>query len=299
MHHKSELFVAVQRLLPKHWLSRQVARLAESRMIWLKTLLIKRAMHSFDIDLSEADRPKIDEYHSFNDFFTRSLRAGVRPIDPKVDAIVSPADGAISQIGTLDADRILQAKGVHYSAAQLLGDTQHAKNYLNGAFVTVYLSPSNYHRVHIPCEGRLLQTRYIPGELFSVNKLTAQALPGLFSRNERLVCEFASSSIGNFCLIFVGAMLVAGIETVWGGVEFPGQGSMRSQQFHKHDLYFAKGEELARFKFGSTVIMLFQENRCNWLTTVTAEDEVKVGELIATQLNTYAPLDVSPQSLSE
>ena len=290
MHHKADIVVAAQRLLPKHWLSRQIARLAESRVAWFKNLLIKRAIFAFDIDLGEADRSRIEDYHSFNDFFTRALRDGARPIDPLAEAIVSPADGSISQIGTLEDDRILQAKDSDYSAAQLIGDQQQAKSYVNGSFATIYLSPSDYHRVHIPCAGKLLSTRYIPGDLFSVNDLTSQALPGLFSNNERLVCEFESPSTGNFCVIFVGAMLVAGIETLWGGVEQPGGGNVREQRYDATTYDFSKGGELGRFKFGSTVIMLFQADRCSWLETVKAGDEVRVGERIAT-LSTVVAAD--------
>lgn len=282
MDHRADIVVAAQRLLPKHWLSRQIARLAESRVAWLKNLLIKRAIFAFDIDLEEAERSRIEDYHSFNDFFTRALRDGARPIDPVAEAIVSPADGTISQIGSLEDERILQAKDSDYSAAQLIGDQQQAKSYVNGSFATIYLSPSDYHRVHIPCAGKLLSTRYIPGDLFSVNDLTTQALPGLFSSNERLVCEFESPSTGSFCVIFVGAMLVAGIETLWGGLEQPGVTNVRVQRYDSTTYDFSKGDELGRFKFGSTAIMLFQADRCSWLETAKAGDGVRVGERIAT-----------------
>jgi phosphatidylserine decarboxylase len=290
MDHRADIVVAAQRLLPKHWLSRQIARLAESRVAWLKNLLIKRAIFAFDIDLEEAERSRIEDYHSFNDFFTRALRDGARPIDPVAEAIVSPADGTISQIGSLEDERILQAKDSDYSAAQLIGDQQQAKSYVNGSFATIYLSPSDYHRVHIPCAGKLLSTRYIPGDLFSVNDLTAQALPGLFSSNERLVCEFESPSTGSFCVIFVGAMLVAGIETLWGGLEQPGVTNMRVQRYDSTTYDFSKGDELGRFKFGSTAIMLFQADRCSWLETAKAGDGVRVGERIAT-LSTVVTAD--------
>jgi phosphatidylserine decarboxylase len=290
MDHRADIVVAAQRLLPKHWLSRQIARLAESRVAWLKNLLIKRAIFAFDIDLEEAERSRIEDYHSFNDFFTRALRDGARPIDPVAEAIVSPADGTISQIGSLEDERILQAKDSDYSAAQLIGDQQQAKSYVNGSFATIYLSPSDYHRVHIPCAGKLLSTRYIPGDLFSVNDLTTQALPGLFSSNERLVCEFESPSTGSFCVIFVGAMLVAGIETLWGGLEQPGVTNMRVQRYDSTTYDFSKGDELGRFKFGSTAIMLFQADRCSWLETAKAGDGVRVGERIAT-LSTVVTAD--------
>ena len=192
MNHQAELFVALQRLLPQHALSRLIARAAESKMPWLKNLLIKRAIAAFDINISEAASSDLDDYKNFNDFFTRALKDGARPMDQDPKALVSPADGAVSQAGPITQQRIIQAKGSDYSASRLLGDSEEAKLYQDGAFTTIYLSPKDYHRVHMPIAGTLTSTRYIPGDLFSVNDKTAQALPGLFARNERLVCQFDS-----------------------------------------------------------------------------------------------------------
>ena len=280
MNHRAELFVALQRLLPKHALSRLIAKAAESQRPWLKNALIERAIASFDINIDEAESSDLDDYKNFNNFFTRALKEGVRPIDGDAKAIVSPADGAVSQAGPINHQRIIQAKGSDYSASRLLGNSQQAKSYENGSFATIYLSPRDYHRVHIPAAGKLLSTRYIPGDLFSVNDQTAQALPNLFARNERLVCEF-ESEIGNFVVVFVGAMLVAGIETVWGGYETPGPGAIRETDYSDRDLNYTKGDEIGRFKFGSTVVMLFQEDKISWQDSLMPQTDIQMGEKIA------------------
>ena len=280
MNHRAELFVALQRLLPKHALSRLIAKAAESQRPWLKNALIERAIASFDINIDEAESSDLDDYKNFNSFFTRALKEGARPIDGDAKAIVSPADGAVSQAGPINHQRIIQAKGSDYSASRLLGNSQQAKSYENGSFATIYLSPRDYHRVHIPAAGKLLSTRYIPGDLFSVNDQTAQALPNLFARNERLVCEF-ESEIGNFVVVFVGAMLVAGIETVWGGYETPGRGAIRETDYSDRDLNYKKADEIGRFKFGSTVVMLFQEDKISWQDSLMPQTDIQMGEKIA------------------
>ena len=280
MNHQAELFVALQRLLPQHALSRLIARAAESKMPWLKNRLIERAIAAFDINIDEAESSDLDDYENFNSFFTRALKDGARPIDQDTNALVSPADGAVSQSGPITKERIIQAKGSDYSAGRLLGNTEEAKLYTDGAFTTIYLSPKDYHRVHMPIAGTLISTRYIPGDLFSVNDKTAQALPGLFARNERLVCQF-DSELGQFALVFVGAMLVAGIETVWGGFETPGRGAVRNADFSGRDLSFDKGEEIGRFKFGSTVILLFQRDKIDWQDSFVPQAPVQMGEKIA------------------
>ena len=280
MNHQAELFVALQRLLPQHALSRLIARAAESKMPWLKNLLVKRAIAAFDINVEEAESSDLDDYENFNSFFTRALKDGARPIDQDSDSLVSPADGAVSQAGPITQQRIIQAKGSDYSASRLLGDAEEAKLFKDGAFTTIYLSPKDYHRVHMPIAGTLMSTRYIPGDLFSVNDQTAQGLPGLFARNERLVCQF-DSELGQFALVFVGAMLVAGIETVWGGFETPGRGAVRNTDFSGRDLSFDKGDEIGRFKFGSTVILLFQKDQIDWQDWFIPQAAVQMGEKIA------------------
>ena len=282
MAHRADLFVALQRLLPKHMLSRLIAKTAESKTPWLKNVLISRAISAFNINMDEALSDDLNDYENFNAFFTRALKDGVRPITSEPESIACPADGAISQAGPISKNKILQAKGIDYSTGRLLGNTAEAKLYEDGSFATIYLSPRDYHRVHIPLAGKLISTRYIPGELFSVNDQTAQVLPDLFARNERLVCEFESDEVGTFAVIFVGAMLVAGIETVWGGFEAPGPGAVRETDFSDQSLNFAKGDEIGRFKFGSTVIMLFQDQKNRWTDKIEPHATVYMGEQIGT-----------------
>ena len=281
MNHSAEIFVALQRILPKHALSRLIAMAAESKRPLLKNWLINRAIDVFDIDMEEAITDDLEHYENFNGFFTRELKAGVRPIAKGKNSIVSPADGVISQAGPINKTRILQAKGIDYSVSRLVGSSDAAKRFDNGSFATIYLSPKDYHRVHMPAAGKLVRSRYIPGELFSVNDKTAQVLPGLFARNERLVCEFESKELGDFVVIFVGAMLVAGIETVWGGFEKPGLGLVRETDHRKAALSYKKGEEIGRFKFGSTVILLFKEQAVAWQDDIKAAAAVNMGEKIA------------------
>ena len=281
MDHRAELFVALQRLLPKHALSRLIARLAESKNSWLKNLLINRAIKTFDINMDEAISDDLASYDSFNAFFTRQLKPEARPLDQGDRVITSPADGVISQAGKIAKNKVLQAKNVDYSLARLVGDSNQAKHYENGVFATIYLSPKDYHRVHIPADGQLICSRYIPGELFSVNQQTAEMVPNLFARNERLVCEFKSQQLGHFSVIFVGAMLVAGIETVWGGMEKPGPGAVRETDHSDQAVYFSKGDEIGRFKFGSTVILLFPENSVALDKNIEASNPVNVAEKFA------------------
>ena len=278
MNHRAELFVAVQRILPKHALSRLIARLAESQNQWLKNLLINRAIKTFDINMDEALNDDLSCYKSFNAFFTRQLKPELRPLDAAANILTSPADGVISQAGKISKNKILQAKNVNYSLTRLVGNARQAKQYENGLFSTIYLSPKDYHRVHIPADGQLISTRYIPGELFSVNQQTAEVVPNLFARNERLVCEFKSHQLGHFSVIFVGAMLVAGIETVWSGMEKPGPGAVRENDYSDQAISFLKGDEIGRFKFGSTVIVLFPENAVTLDKNIKETNPINVAE---------------------
>ena len=281
MDHSTELFIALQRLLPKHLLSRLVAKLAESKRSWIKNFLIKRAIKAFDIDMQEAASDELGNYENFNAFFTRELKTGARPIARGKNAVVSAADGVISQVGKIDKNRLLQAKGIDYSLNHLVGDSDQGKQYEKGTFATIYLSPKDYHRVHIPLGGQLVCSRYIPGELFSVNQKTTEGLPNLFARNERLVCEFKSEQVGHFSVIFVGAMLVAGIETVWGGFETPGPGAVREVDHSDDNLTYKKGDEIGRFKFGSTVILLFQKGTVQLEKGIETSTTVRMGRKIA------------------
>jgi len=281
MSHGVDIFVAVQRVLPKHALSRIIGTIAESKRPWLKNLLIKRAISAFGINMQEAASDNLEDYESFNAFFTRALKDDARVVDGDPKSVCCPADGVISQAGIIDKTRILQAKGLNYSISRLLGNSVSAQRFNNGSFATIYLSPKDYHRVHMPVSGTLRATRYIPGELFSVNDKTAQGLEELFARNERLVCEFESESAGNFVVVFVGAMLVAGIETVWGGFEKPGPGAVRESDFSDRQLAYDKGEEIGQFKFGSTAIILFEKERVTGLETLNPQSPVLMGQQLA------------------
>ena len=251
------LFCLLQKIVPQHALSRLIGKLAEAKTPWLKNSLIHQAMRTYKIDLSIAERETIEQYSSFNDFFTRSLKADARPICRQADTVISPADGILSQFGTINNDQFIQAKGQSYTTSRLLGnDDTLAAEFSNGSFATIYLAPSDYHRVHMPWGGKLLETRYIPGKLFSVNQATANGVPELFARNERLICLFETNR-GKMAVILVGAMLVAGIETCWQNHYSPA--AHATVRFSKETIDLARADELGRFKFGSTVVLLFNE----------------------------------------
>lgn len=271
--HTGELFAALQRLLPHHLLSRLVGRLAASQNPSVRDFLIAQAMKRFRIELLEAGRENPGDYASFNDFFTRELKADARPIDDDINSVVFPADGAISQLGAIDGDRLFQAKGHDFSLSQLLAASPaDCHDFMHGSFATIYLSPSDYHRVHMPVDGTLLSVEYIPGKLFSVNDTTTRHIPGLFARNERLVCLF-DTPVGKMAYIMVGAMLVAGIDTVWHGPIAPG---IRQRLPVPAIPQLAKGDEVGRFRFGSTVIVLFEPGAVQWEPLVSG-DQTRMG----------------------
>lgn len=265
-------FIIFQHIVPQRGLSHLVGALAASRIGFVKNAFIKTFANHYNIDMSLAAEENLTAYASFNDFFTRSLKDGARVIDSTPNSVVSPADGAISQLGKIVGDDVFQAKGQSFSVDKLLGDVALATPFKNGEFATVYLSPRDYHRVHMPFAGRLTDTLYIPGELFSVNGTTAQNVPGLFARNERMVCLF-DTAVGRMAVVLVGAMIVAGIETVATGKANP-TGKI---EHVKHDLQLDKGAELGRFYLGSTAVVLFEPNKMNWLNSVAAESAVVMG----------------------
>ena len=283
----SRLFVWLQHIMPQHLLSRLAGRLAYSRRLRLP--LIRAFIRYYKVDLSEAAVQEADGFANFNDFFTRALAPGARPLATAEDAVLCPTDGCISQLGAIDGDLLLQAKGRHFSLAALLGDADEAALYRDGCFATVYLSPRDYHRVHIPLAGRLLQTRYIPGRLFSVNRATAEGVAGLFARNSRLVCEFETGA-GPMAMVMVGAMIVADIEPVWG-VGWVGPGWLpigRGQQPPQLDDYrdcrspveLARGAEMGRFLLGSTVIVLFPPGAVALDPALAAGSPVRMGQAL-------------------
>ena len=250
--------------LPQHLLSRLVRTLTHSRVTILKNLLIGVFLRLYKIDLTEAEQPDPRRYESFNAFFTRALRAGARPIAGNPRAICSPVDGRISQIGKIHCESILQAKGHDYSLTALLGgDRALADRYLNGNFATLYLSPRNYHRIHMPLAGTLKRAIYIPGRLYPVNAHAVRALDGVFTRNERLVTIFDTAA-GDMALIMVGALFVGFMETVWGNI---GSG-----------ITLKKGQEMGRFNMGSTVILLFPEGRMKWVEGLGEESPLRMGQ---------------------
>jgi phosphatidylserine decarboxylase len=210
------LFIILQHLLPQHTLSRITGWLAGTNIEWIKNPLMRLFAKHFKVDMSEAAEPELEAYACFNDFFTRALREGARLVDSAANSVVCPADGAISQLGAIEDGRLFQAKGRMYTAAELLADAERAEQFRNGSFATIYLSPRDYHRVHMPIAGELSAQTYVPGKLFSVNQATAENVERLFARNERLVCYFDTEA-GPVAMVLVGAMIVAGIETVWSG----------------------------------------------------------------------------------
>jgi phosphatidylserine decarboxylase len=244
-------FVALQKLVPQHLVSRLAGRLTASTHPWLSRALIRTASRIFSVSLEDAARTSLDDYRSFDDFFTRELAPGARPMPEDPTALAAPADGTLSRFGTASGGTLIQAKGITYSLESLLCDARLARRFEGGWFATTYLAPADYHRVHMPFSATLRSTTAIPGELFSVNARTEAGISDLFCRNERLVCCF-SSAAGPMVVVLVGALIVASIETVWEGPASP----FRQLERRDHALTLERGSELGRFKMGSTVIVI-------------------------------------------
>lgn len=276
---KKTLFVLTQHLIPQHALSRLVGWFASTKISFIKNTFITKFAAKYDVNMDEAKIEDLEEFACFNDFFTRELKDGARPIaDAK---LVSPADGAVSQLGKIELGRCFQAKGRDFSVVELLGgDKDRAQPFLNGEFATIYLSPKDYHRVHMPCAGTLTETVYVPGDLFSVNPTTAEGVDGLFARNERMVCMFETEH-GPMAMVLVGAMIVAGIETVWSGQVCPLPKQAQAQDYSKGDIKLEKGDEMGRFKLGSTVVLCFPEDAVKFLDEVKAGSPLQMGQAIA------------------
>ena len=277
------LRVLPQYLMPKQAMTTLAGRIASRRGGRFTTALIRAFVAQYGVDMSEAANPDIASYGTFNDFFTRALKPGARSIADT--PWVCPVDGAISQFGATDGDRILQAKGHHYSVAALLGgDESLATEFEHGAFATLYLSPRDYHRVHMPCDGDLRRMIYVPGTLFSVNAVTARGVPGLFARNERVVCLFASPR-GPFVLTLVGATIVGSVATVWHGtVNTRRPGELREWRYREGDVVLAKGSEMGRFLLGSTVVLLFPRKTLAFNPRWAPGRAVRLGEPMATEI---------------
>lgn len=273
----------VQHLLPHTLLTAIMYRSTRLRFRPWKNWQIRWFIGRYGVDISEALHADADSYAHFNAFFTRALRPGARPLAGGAETVLCPADGRISAIGDIHADLLLQAKNQRYSLHSLLGgDAGRAAAFEGGRFATVYLSPRDYHRVHMPVAARLREMTYIPGRLFSVNFATARVVPRLFTRNERLVCIF-DTALGPMALILVGAMLVSGMETVWSGPVVPPHGqAMRSWRYEGEDaLELTRGEEMGRFNTGSTVIVLFPADRIDWLDGLHPGVSVRMGQGLA------------------
>jgi phosphatidylserine decarboxylase len=272
-------FVLLQHVLPQHALTRLAGRLAASERPWLRDAMIRRFAATYDVDMSEAARG-FGQFASFNDFFTRELREGARTLADSAEFILSPADGAVSQLGSITGGRIFQAKGRDFTAAEVLGHgADLAARFEGGSFITIYLSPKDYHRVHMPAAGALRSTAYVPGDLFSVNAATAEGVDRLFARNERLACMFDGPD-GVFASVMVGAMIVAGIDTVWPHRFAGHERSVVREDFGPNAHEFVAGDEMGRFYLGSTVVLLFERGQVAWLDGLKAGDPVRMGQAI-------------------
>ena len=270
------VFTTLQQFVPQQKISKVAGRLAASRHPWVKRTFIRSFAKAYDVSLDEYERQSLNAYESFNDFFTRELQDNARIIDASINGIVSPADGMISQFGQIHDHKLLQAKGRDYDIGQLLADSADGDYFADGSFATVYLAPSNYHRVHMPFDCMLTKTRYFSGTLFSVNNTTAANVPDLFARNERLVCLF-DTAYGKAAVIMVGAMIVAGIETVATGK------IIRTDDIQEadHDMSFKKGDELGRFYLGSTaIVVLPKAAKTDWQDTMKHGSTVQMGQLL-------------------
>ncbi len=282
---KEYLFSWLQYILPHHALSLMMLALTrwQNRLFlnWFTPWFIKK----YQVDMSIAQNEDWKSFASFNQFFTRAIKSQHRPICA-ADKIASPVDGCVSQADKIQDGVIIQAKNHNYSMASLLGNqSEHIPKFNNGHFTTLYLSPSDYHRIHMPIDGTLTEMVHIPGRLFSVNPATARTIPRLFARNERVVCFF-DTELGPIAVVMVGAIFVASIETVWQGVITPPtRFDIRSWKFNKQDIAFKRGEEIARFNMGSTVILLFGEDKISWNNDLVAEKSIVMGQDIGRILN--------------
>lgn len=270
--------IILQYLLPKQALTIFAGKLANLKAGSLTTAVIGWFVKRYQVNMAEAANPDIASYSSFNEFFTRPLKPNARPL-AKVD-FVCPVDGAISQLGAIEKDQIFQAKGHYYSTLALVaGQEVLASKFENGAFACLYLSPKDYHRIHMPCDGKLISMTYVPGDLFSVNPNTAANVPNLFARNERVVCEFVSEEHGTFVMVLVGATIVGSMATVWHGIVNPPRaGHIQTWTYEGQNRHYKQGDEMGRFLLGSTVVMLFQQNTLSFSSDWQPANKIQLGE---------------------
>lgn len=274
------LKILFQYMVPKQSLTSFAGRVASAHGGAMTRWLIRWFVAKYRVNMSEAANPDIGSYKSFNEFFTRALKPGARPLSAA--DFLSPVDGAISQLGLIDDHHILQAKGHRFTTTELVGgDKMLAATFRHGSFANLYLSPKDYHRLHMPCDGTLLRMIYVPGALFSVNPVTARGVPNLFARNERVVCVFASTEFGQFVMVLVGATIVGSIATVWHGVvNAKRANSMFEWTYADQHIRLRKGEEMGRFLLGSTIVMLFQKDQIRFNESWAAEAPVHLGEMM-------------------
>lgn len=272
-----------QYLLPHHFLSRIMLFITRIRFVAFKNFFIETFIQIFDVDMSLANRNQPEDYVHFNDFFTRRLKPEARPIEGDAKTLVSPVDGTISQIGSINDELVFQAKGHHYTLTALLGgDSTLATQFINGEFATIYLSPRDYHRIHMPVAGKLKTMLHVPGRLFSVNGRTTRMVPNLFARNERVISIF-DTACGPMALIMVGAIFVGSMETVWSGTVTPTSSRKKVTSWHygeNGDIQLERGQEMGRFNMGSTVILLFPQQSIEWNDINKSNDTVKMGQLL-------------------
>jgi phosphatidylserine decarboxylase len=274
--------ISYQEFLPQHFLSGLMYILARTTWGPLKNLMIGIFINLYKVDMKLAREPDYKKYATFNDFFTRQLSSNARPVDSSIDSIISPVDGSVSQFGAIQNGSILQAKGKNFSVSDFLGgDTSLADKFINGSFITLYLSPRDYHRIHMPVEGTLTNMTFIPGRLFSVNQSTTEKVDKLFAVNERVVNVF-ETNIGTIALVMVGAIFVGSMETVWAGEITPGT-TQEMNTFHYPDskVHLSKGDEMGRFNMGSTVILLFEPDKVSFNTGLSIGSVVEMGKVIA------------------
>ena len=277
---KDRVFALIQTLLPHHLLSSIMFKITRIKINWFKNFFIRQFISLYRVDMSQAQNESPTSYQHFNDFFTRALKSTARPLADGAKSILSPVDGTISEVGKINDDQIFQAKGKNYSLETLVGGSpERAQFYRNGYFATLYLSPRDYHRIHMPVSGRIREMVHVPGRLFSVSPSTTRSVKNLFARNERVVCGF-STEAGPMAMIMVGAIFVSSMDTVWAGTITPPAGkNLRQWSYDTQEpIYLDRAEEMGRFNMGSTVILLFSENSIQWNEDLKAGKKIQFGE---------------------
>ncbi|MBN1684931.1 MAG: phosphatidylserine decarboxylase [Gammaproteobacteria bacterium] len=275
----------LQYVLPTRFLSRCVGYFAHNQCRFLKNILIKRFIKHYHVDMSEAKKSNIHDYKSFNDFFTRQLKPQSRIINTDPDAIICPVDGFVSQLGNIHNNTLIQAKGKNYKLKDLIISQKYVDRFIHGKFATLYLSPRDYHHIHMPTDGKLVEMIYVPGRLFAVNPPSVQTIPNLFAKNERVICYFETNK-GVMAIILVGALFVGSIHTAWAGKITPNRSNqIQSYNYSNKNITLKRGERLGHFELGSTVILLFEPHQMDWNATgLKPSDRVKMGQKIAIHL---------------